>query len=164
MRDRTIHLDPPMFSWLNILSRIGLHPRDVFHRVRPSGRFGNLGGRQPVGFSFAIRLRFLYTVRMTQERRRTNTIGYWAIFAACQGLWGVALLLAANVHGTSVVTEIISWLQLVGWLLLLPSALLTAKLTSLEIPTAAIYLLRVAANLIVWYVIGTKLRVSSRPK
>jgi hypothetical protein len=100
---------------------------------------------------------------MTQERCRTNTIGYWAIFAACQGLGGVALLLAANVQGSSIVMEIF-WLVLVGSLLLLPGVLLSGELLSLDIPTAAIYLVAVVANLIVWYVIGTRLRVSSRPK
>ena len=132
----------------------GVRPAQVSEQPTSRPLIGNGAQNCPNG----------YTVRMTQERRRTNTIGYWAIFAACQGLWGVALLLAANVHGTNVVMEISSWLLLVGWLLLLPGALLTAKLTTLVIPTVAIYLLRVAANLIVWYVIGTKLRVSSRPK
>ena len=61
MSDRTIHLDAPIFTWLDILSRSAIHPRNVFHSVGPSGRFGNLGGRQAVGFRFATRP--LLTVR-----------------------------------------------------------------------------------------------------
>jgi hypothetical protein len=92
------------------------------------------------------------------ERRRANTIGYWVVFAACQGL-GVALPLAANVHDNSVV------LAFLGWFLLLPGILIGAVLGSSDrIPTAVIYLLVIAANLIVWCGVGTKLRAANRPR
>jgi len=90
------------------------------------------------------------------ERRRVNTISYWAAFAACQTL-GVALPLAANVHDSNVV------LAMIGWLLLLPGTLLGAFLGSSDrIPTAVIYLIVVAAHVVVWCAVGTKLRAPNR--
>ena len=92
------------------------------------------------------------------ERYRVNTIGYWVVFAACQTL-GLALPLAANVHDSSVV------LAMVGWFLLLPGTLLGPLLGSSDrIPTAVIYLIVIAANVVVWCAVGTKLRVPCRPK
>jgi hypothetical protein len=90
------------------------------------------------------------------ERRRCDTASYWTFFAACQGL-GVALPLAANVHDGTVI------LALIGWLLLLPGSLLGPVLgASDRMPTAVVYLLVIAANLLAWCAIGVKLRIPNK--